>query len=384
MSRSYSCEIPQTPNSSHATTRSSIASTISSNSQMSHPSPTPSSASSSSNSLSVSLDGTPGQVLYRPHRPRFGQTSPKQLRKLLALSDGAVIVPHSNSSNNNNNSNNSGTGNQGNAINQTSHSHLHHHHNHQHNNSGRISTNTNNFNNNTTNITTSSNYYNNHLYGCHPHHSQMSVMNNNSSSSNAAFCGNGNLSNTSTNTFVTTNNNGGQTKATYSGSHIMNQPFTNACCPMLGTQLPSCCTSGTLFPNQPPYCSCCNCSSMLRPSMIMMHPQTSGLMHSTCSCLINNRNQSGRRQNSLPPKQSLPVESSSVTSLRRLDQYQHITRNRNHKQTNRRPQCPDYDTTMQRICGGNSVTINGNLPNQNTNTIGSKHRPSQHHREDIV
>ncbi|KPM06285.1 hypothetical protein QR98_0047590 [Sarcoptes scabiei] len=304
MTRSYSCELPQTPSSNHPT-RSSIASTMSSNSQLSHPSPTPSSASSSSNSLSMNSDSTPGQLLYRPHRPKFGQTSPKQLRKLLALG----------------------------------------------------------------------------VYAGHQH----SIANN--------FYVNG-VQITSTSHIL---NNNQPNKTSYS-MHMMptNQHFSNVCCSMGGRSTVSCCTSsgnGLFFPSQP-YCSCCN--SIMRPSMmIMAPPQTSGLMP---NCHCSSRNHTSRRHNSLPPKQSLPVESSSVTSLRRLDQYQQMTRyrdirNSSSKQSNRRPQCPDYDTTMQRICGGNLITVNGINPA----SVLSKHRsvsncgggnggdqPQHHHREDIV
>lgn len=375
LSRSHSCELPQTPNSSHATTRSSIASTMSSNSQLSHPSPTPSSASSSSNSLSMHSDGLPGQLVYRPHRPKFGQTSPKQLRKLLALSDGAVIVPHSSGSNNNSHHHSSNTSHQ---------NHYHHHHSHQYSNHNTRASNS----SLNSNMSSNTGYYNS-LYGSHPHNYP------NLLSSNNGGYGNGSVHN-SANSYVPASN---HSKGPYS-SHQMNHqsaPYSNSNCSM-----PNCCGSsqnGALYPNQS-YCSCCTTNStVIRPTMMMMPPpQTSGLMHPACPCSATSQ-QPSRRQSSLPPKQPLPVESSSVTSLRRLEQYQQMTRhreisqqtcsNKQSTQSSRRPQCPDYDTTMQRICEGNSLSMNGGVSGSNNGLLNktSTHHHSQsrsHHREDIV
>ncbi|OTF78279.1 rap guanine nucleotide exchange factor 2-like protein [Euroglyphus maynei] len=453
MSRSYSCELPQTPTSSShaATTRSSIASTMSSNSQLSHPSPTPSSASSSSNSLSMNSEGTPHgpnnnhSLLYRPHRPKFGQTSPKQLRKLLALSDGAVIVPH--------NSNQTGTSGQSGGAGGNSGHHHHHHHNsqntasnhtnnashnpHHHHHHPQLSNNSmyNRSGGNSNNQRISSH----HQY--HHHGSSSNLMDNNGGGSNSTlssstssnyYYGGSHNNHYSSTTLMNMNQHYGNgyhaphpssstisnTKTTHSMAMI-NSPYSNGmCCSTGGPPTIPCCSSGSssLYPNQL-YCPCCTPppNTLMRPSMIMMMPppQTSGLMHPTCPCANNNSNGTtrqssrGRQSNSLPPKQSLPVESSSVTSLRRLDQYQ-MSRGREpsnssstSKQSGRRPQCPDYDTTMQRICGGNSslVTINGSLvgpngPNgsQASQSTGSKptvamikhHRQASHHREDIV
>lgn len=357
---------------------------MSSNSQLSHPSPTPSTASSSSNSLSMHSDGLPGQLVYRPHRPKFGQTSPKQLRKLLALSDGAVIVPHHHGNSANNSNSNSGT-----HGSNPSH-HYHHHHSHQSqqqqqpppsqhqqqysSHSTRASNSSLN-----SNLSNSASYYNS-IYGCHPHHSYPNMLN----------------------SYGTNGGNYGPA-ASHSKMSYLNHnssTYSSSCCTMS-----NCCgggvpPNGPLYPNQS-YCSCCNSgnnnnssSSLMRPSLLMMPPpQTSGLMQPACPCGAPVSSQpppSGRRP-SLPAKQPLPVESSSVTSLRRLEQYQQMTRHREMRQqvnskpaapsSSRRPQCPDYDTTMQRICGGNSLN-GGTLPST-TNNNGLKSSRSQH-REDIV
>jgi len=85
-----------------------------------------------------------------------------------------------------------------------------------------------------------------------------------------------------------------------------------------------------------------------------------------------------------------------------MTRYREIRHTNKQQQSNsRRPQCPDYDTTMQRICGGNSVPVNGNMPGTTSSSAGGSgmsmstkntHLPSSHHhrsnaphhREDIV
>ena len=337
---------------------------MSSNSQLSHPSPTPSSASSSSNSLSLHSDGIPGQQLHRPQRPRFGQTSPNQVRKLLALSDGSVIVPHNSQTTGVNNSNNQSG---------------HHYHHQQYSHNIRSSNSSLN-----SSLSSSTSYYNS-IYGCHPSHHPYTILNNNTVGGYA----NGNISNSNN-----YHSGGSHPKISYGHSQVPQSYSNSNCCPMS-----SCCgapQSGALFPNQS-YCSCCNQTNALMRSSIMMMPppQTSGLMHPSCPCTPNHSNRQSQ-QSSLPAKQPLPVESSSVTSFRRLEQYQQITRYREIRHTskqqssNRRPQCPDYDTAMQRICGGlnGKMTGSGNSNSNNAtkNNLSSHHRPNNpsHHREDIV
>lgn len=389
MSRSYSCELPQTPNANHATTRSSIASTMSSSSQLSHPSPTPSSASSSSNSLSMHSDGMPGQFLHRPHRPRFGQSSPNQLKKLLALSDGAVIVPHhnnssANNSHHNNNANNGGGANQSTGGHVTSgggpHHGMHHHPSlySQHNMTRSSNSSLN------SSVSGSTSYYNS--FNSHAHHSY---------GLNGYPNGTSNTANYSSG-YVTTNNGGGS-KLSFT-SHTSHQSFMSTASsshPSAGAAPPCCCTSqsaGPLFPNQS-YCSCFNRS--MRP--MLMIPQTSGLMHPSCpSCQPSQ--QPSRRLSTIPFKQPLPVESSSVTSMRKLEEFQQMTRYREQarfasKQSNngnasRRPQCPDYDTAMQRLCHVGTMKTNGG-PGSSGKGILYSHRSrsssrQQHHREDAV
>lgn len=353
---------------------------MSSNSQLSHPSPTPSSASSSSNSLSMHSDGTPGQLLYRPLRPRFGQSSPNNLRKLLALSDGSVIVPHNNHGNTSSSNQqqpqqqphqqqtvpsgattNSQLGGAERQHSQGHHPHSHHHH--QYSQNSRSSTSSLN-----SSLSGSTNYYNS-LYS----HSY-SVQHN--SSANPGAGSNGGLATGNSAGYHPNSSSGAQPKLPYGQSQQLYPGGGGSCCPpaLPSPQIaPPCCgvpQSGALYPNQS-YCACC--TPMMRSSVmpIMAPPQTSGLMHPACPCTPNH--QSSRRQNSLPAKQPLPVESSSVTSFRRLEQYQQMTRYREIRSTSSsklssstsRPQCPDYNTAIQRI--------------------HRQHRSNpQHHREDIV
>lgn len=382
MTRSYSCELPQTPNASHATTRSSIASTMSSSSQLSHPSPTPSSASSSSNSLSMHSDGVPGQFLHRPHRPKFGQSSPNQLKKLLALSDGAVIVPHSNSASTNNSHHNNNTNNGGGSNLSTGHVNsgggLHHGAHHhpslysQHNMTRSSNSSLN------SSVSGSTSYYNG--FNSHNHN----------------YGPNGYSNTTNYSSGYVTTNNGGGLKLSYT-SHTSHQSYmSNPPSHASAGPTPACCctsqSAGPLFPNQS-YCSCFNRS--MRP--MLMIPQTSGLMHSSCpSCQPSQ--QSSRRSTTIPFKQPLPVESSSVTSMRKLEEFQQMTRYREQarfasKQSgasnnSRRPQCPDYDTAMQRLCNAGMIKANGGAGSSGKNILYSHRSRSSsrqhHHREDAV
>lgn len=457
MSRSYSCELPQTPNSStQAThTRSSIASTMSSNSALSHPSPTPSSASSSSNSLSMYSDGTgPGNghsILHRPNRPRFGQTSPNQLRKLLALSDGAVIVPHHNNNNHNIDKHHSSGG----ASVSSSQLGGNHHHSHQ----GQFNANSSIKSTNSTSSLNSTasgfnSYYNNNNNTIYHHHHHQTLP------AGASLMNNGYGSNPPTtqasmkhsSSGMNLGNHGNFKTSNNTSSYQHNQQ--QACSGNCSSSGPGQHQGGPLYPNQS-YGGCAGCCNSGRGAtssgnslpghgqlrspntmMMMPPPQTSGLMHPNASQNSHNSHHSSVRRpahgvynqtsSTLPTnfgglgnlvnerhsKQRLPVESSSVTSLRHLEKFQANSRGYRSEQTtvrytkqvqltsnanHRRPQCPDYDTTMQMRLTNNSGNLmscsnssSGSCSSSKTSTPSNSSFPSRTrqaqtiNREDVV